>query len=130
MNPINQEVSNFTGQVAVVSGASRNPSIGRSAAFQLGLKGASVVINAREAAPLERTEADMREAGIEVVSIPGSIGDDGISERVADAAISNFGSTLTQSTLIPRESSAGPRTRRGANTTRSLYIESSRSGCS
>lgn len=92
MNPINQEVLNFTGQVAVVSGASRNPSIGRSAAFQLGLKGASVVINAREAAPLERTEADMREAGIEVVSIPGSIGDDGISERVADAAISNFGS--------------------------------------
>ena len=42
----------FAGKVAIVTGASHDPSIGRSTALRLAREGASVVINARSEEPL------------------------------------------------------------------------------
>lgn len=81
----------FEGKVAVISGASLDPSIGRSSAFRLGLEGAAVVINGRTPEPLEATAESLRAQGVQVVSVVGSVGDDGVPERIVDAAIDAFG---------------------------------------
>ena len=51
----------FAGKVAIVTGASRTPSIGRATALRLAREGASVVINAREEEPLRATERELRD---------------------------------------------------------------------
>ncbi len=81
----------FTGKVAVISGASHDPSIGRSTAFRLGAEGAAVVINGRTPEPLHATEAALRAAGVPVVSVVGPVGDDGVPGRIVAAAVDAFG---------------------------------------
>lgn len=81
----------FRGRVAVVIGASRDPSIGRAVAFRLGAEGASVVINGRTPAALREAEDAMREAGIPVASVVGSVGDEGVADQVVRAAVDEFG---------------------------------------
>lgn len=81
----------FDGKVAVVSGASSDPSIGRSTAFRLGAEGASLVINGRTPERLRATEEALRDAGVPVVSVGGSVGDDGVPERIVGAAVDTFG---------------------------------------
>lgn len=81
----------FTGKVAVVSGASLDPSIGRATAFRLGAEGAAVVINARTPVPLHATEEALRAAGVAAVSVVGSVGDDDVSDRIVDTALDAFG---------------------------------------
>ena len=68
-----QDAGRFTGRVAVVPGSSANPSIGRSCAVRLGREGASLVINGRDASTLAATERDLRELGIDVVAVLGSL---------------------------------------------------------
>jgi 3-oxoacyl-[acyl-carrier protein] reductase len=77
------------GKVALVTGAARG--IGRAVATKLALEGARVVINDRDAAPLEETAKQLRDAGAEVVWCPGSVTDAGFAEQFVGAALDRFG---------------------------------------
>jgi 3-oxoacyl-[acyl-carrier protein] reductase len=81
----------FEGRVAVVTGSSADPSIGRSCAVRLGHEGASVVINGRDAVTLAATERDLRARGIAVVAVAGSMEDDVTATRLVEAAVTEFG---------------------------------------
>jgi 3-oxoacyl-[acyl-carrier protein] reductase len=81
----------FAGQVAIVTGSSAHPSIGRACAERLGRDGASVIINGRHAATLAATERELRDAGLAVVAVAGSMEDDATPGRVVEAALEQFG---------------------------------------
>jgi NAD(P)-dependent dehydrogenase (short-subunit alcohol dehydrogenase family) len=81
----------FDGKVAIVTGSSANPSIGRATARRLGLEGASVVINGRSQDQLEATEKELRDEGLAVVAVAGSAEDDDMAARLVDAALGSFG---------------------------------------
>lgn len=81
----------FSGKVAIVTGSSLEPSIGRSTAMRLGLEGASVIINGRSEGPLRKTEQTLGEAGIEIHAVVGSMEDDTTARRLADASIKRYG---------------------------------------
>jgi 3-oxoacyl-[acyl-carrier protein] reductase len=86
-DPLNR----FSGQVAVLPGSTADPSIGRACARRLGREGAAVVINGRDAAALAATEQDLREEGIAVAAVAGSMEDDATPDRLVEAAIDRFG---------------------------------------
>jgi NAD(P)-dependent dehydrogenase (short-subunit alcohol dehydrogenase family) len=81
----------FEGKVAIVTGASLDPSIGRSIATKLGDGGARLVINARSEAPLKEAEEALRSRGMEVRSVAGSMDDSDVATRLVDCAMSEFG---------------------------------------
>src|ERR671919_92698 len=81
----------FEGKVAIVTGSSHDPSIGRSTATRLAREGASVVINGRSDEPLRATERDLRAAGFDVTAVGGSMEDEETSARLADAAVERYG---------------------------------------
>jgi len=81
----------FEGKVAIITGASSDPSIGRSVAFRLGVEGASVVINARSAGPLRAAEDALRAEGVPVLAVAGSAEDDATPKRLVEAASAGFG---------------------------------------
>lgn len=81
----------FEDKVVIVTGASTNPGIGGSCARRLGSEGASLVINARSSDALATAERALRDDGVEVISIVGSINDDATSGRLVDAALERFG---------------------------------------
>jgi NAD(P)-dependent dehydrogenase (short-subunit alcohol dehydrogenase family) len=59
----------FPGKVAIVTGASHQPSIGRATAERLAREGASVVINARSRAQLSAAERELRACGLELTAV-------------------------------------------------------------
>ena len=77
--------SRFENRAFIVTGASREPSIGRATAARLGAEGASLVINAREEAPLREAEAALRARGVDVVALAGSADDDQMPARLTEA---------------------------------------------
>jgi 3-oxoacyl-[acyl-carrier protein] reductase len=81
----------FAGRVAVVTGSSADPSIGRSCAARLGREGASVVINGRDESTLAATERALRAQGIAVAAVSGSMEDEATPPRLIEAAIDRFG---------------------------------------
>jgi 7-alpha-hydroxysteroid dehydrogenase len=81
----------FEGKVAVVTGSSLDPSIGRSTATRLALEGASVIINGRSEEPLRAAERDLRDAGLDVSAVAGSMDDEATAARLADAAVGRYG---------------------------------------
>jgi 3-oxoacyl-[acyl-carrier protein] reductase len=81
----------FEGKVAIVTGASTNPGIGRSSARRLALEGASVVINARSEDQLRETERALKSEGLSVVAVAGSADDDDTPARLVDTALDQFG---------------------------------------
>ena len=81
----------FEGKVAVVTGASLDPSIGRSIATMLGQEGARLVINARSGAPLKEAEEALRGMGMDVRSVAGSMDDGDTARRLVDCAVGEFG---------------------------------------
>ena len=81
----------FAGKVAIVTGSSFDPSIGRSTATRLAAEGASVVVNGRSEEPLLAAERDLRAAGHEVTAVAGSLEDEGTAARLADAAVERYG---------------------------------------
>lgn len=89
--PIEAVNNRFGGRVAVVTGSSANPSIGRSCALRLGREGASVVINGRDENQLATTEHELRDLGFDVVAVAGSMEDDATPDRLIAAAIDHFG---------------------------------------
>ncbi len=81
----------FAGKVAIVTGASRDPSIGRATATRLAREGASVVVNARSEAPLQATVRELRDAGLEVSAVVGSMEDEQTPARLVSAALEHYG---------------------------------------
>jgi NAD(P)-dependent dehydrogenase (short-subunit alcohol dehydrogenase family) len=90
----------FAGKVAVVTGSTADPSIGRSCALRLAREGASVVINGRDRSRLETTEAAMREEGLEVAGVLGSSATEAGATALVERAVEAYGGVdLVVSTL-------------------------------
>ena len=81
----------FRGRVAIVTGSSLDPSIGRSTAMRLAWEGASVIINGRSEDPLQAAEREMRDADLEVAAVAGSLQDDATPARLVNAAVDRYG---------------------------------------
>jgi NAD(P)-dependent dehydrogenase (short-subunit alcohol dehydrogenase family) len=85
------EVQRFSGQVAIVTGSTADPSIGRSCAFRLAREGASVVINGRDEDRAASTEAALRSEGFDVVGVVGSMDNEPAVRMLTDRAMDAFG---------------------------------------
>src|SRR6201995_4959325 len=81
----------FEGRVAIVTGASADPSIGRETARRLASEGASVVLNARREKELAEAVTELRDRGHQALAVPGSALDADVPGQLVDAAFSTFG---------------------------------------
>jgi NAD(P)-dependent dehydrogenase (short-subunit alcohol dehydrogenase family) len=81
----------FAGKVAIVTGATADPSIGRSTATILASEGAKVVINGRDETQMRAAIADLTAQGFTVDGVAGSMEDDDVAEALVDKAIDRFG---------------------------------------
>jgi NAD(P)-dependent dehydrogenase (short-subunit alcohol dehydrogenase family) len=90
----------FAGKVAVVTGSTADPSIGRSCALRLAREGAAVVINGRDPTRLSSAEAAMRAEGLEVIGLLGSMETETAVKMLVDRTVDAFGGIdLVVSTL-------------------------------
>ncbi|HEX7678751.1 MAG TPA: SDR family NAD(P)-dependent oxidoreductase [Thermoanaerobaculia bacterium] len=97
-------MTDFTGRVAIVTGAARG--LGRAAAERLHERGASVAVNVRDR---ERAESLAKEIGENVLAVPGDIAADGIPEEIVRQTLERFGridilvnnAALARSTRFP-----------------------------
>ena len=80
------ENTDFTGRVAVVTGAWRG--LGRAAAARLHERGASVAVNVRDH---ERAEALAKEIGERAFAVPGDVAADGVPDEIARRTLERFG---------------------------------------
>jgi NAD(P)-dependent dehydrogenase (short-subunit alcohol dehydrogenase family) len=81
----------FSGRVAIVTGSTADPSIGRSCALRLAREGASVVINGRDEGRVAATEEAFRSEGLDVVGVAGSMDTEPAVTRLMDRAMEAFG---------------------------------------
>jgi NAD(P)-dependent dehydrogenase (short-subunit alcohol dehydrogenase family) len=81
----------FAGKVAIVTGSTADPSIGRSCATRLAREGASVVINGRSSERLEQAVQELRDEGLHVAGVPGSVEDASTVSALVDTALERFG---------------------------------------
>jgi 3-oxoacyl-[acyl-carrier protein] reductase len=81
----------FAGKVAVVTGSTADPSIGRASALRLAQKGASVVINGRDQRRLASAESAMRARGLVVRGVLGPADDESVASALVGAAVDEFG---------------------------------------
>ncbi len=79
----------FTGSVVVITGASSG--IGRATARAFAERGASVVLAARSAEPLEDVAAECRAAGGRALPVPTDVAEDTDVQALARAAVERFG---------------------------------------
>jgi 3-oxoacyl-[acyl-carrier protein] reductase len=80
----------ISGRVSIVTGASAG--IGLAVAEELVANGAAVVIVARDAARLQKAEAELRKrAGANVASIAADVSTPEAAARIVDAAVTTFG---------------------------------------
>ena len=84
-------VQRFSGRVAIVTGSTADPSIGRSCALRLAREGASVVVNGRDEGRVAATEAALRAEGLAVVGVAGSMDTEPAAAMITDRAIDAFG---------------------------------------
>ena len=100
----------FSQQVAIVTGATREPSIGRATAAALAREGASVVLNGRSAEAAAQAESALRAEGLEVCSVVGSVGEDETTRALAATAVERYGRIdLVVNTVGGAPSRATPR---------------------
>ena len=81
----------FSGRVAIVTGSTAEPSIGRSCAIRLAREGASVVINGRHADRVTATESALRAEGLSVLGVVGSMDTEPAAAMLTDRAVAAFG---------------------------------------
>jgi len=93
------------GRICLITGASRG--LGRALAFAFGRSGAKLVINSRSSSEtdLKDTEHELRERGIQVLSVVADLSSRADVERLAGAALSRFGRV---DVLINNASALGP----------------------
>lgn len=84
-------MARFTGRVAIVTGSTADPSIGRACASRLAREGASVVVNGRNAQRVADTERAMRDEGFDVVGVVGPADSESTPAILADRAVEAFG---------------------------------------
>jgi len=77
------------GRVAVVSASSRG--LGRASADALAAEGARLVLCARGEESLRAAEAELREAGADVLAVPADMSDPDTPEALVNAAVEHFG---------------------------------------
>ena len=77
------------GKVAVVTGATEG--IGRATALKLGQEGAKVAICARRQEPLDKTAAEIRKAGGDVLAVSADMSKIADIERFMKAVVDRFG---------------------------------------
>lgn len=92
------------GKVALVTGGSRG--IGKAVAAAYAREGASVFVNARHGAELDRAVADITAAGGEIDACAGDVGNAGDVKRVVEAAVRRYGALHI---LVNNASVLGPR---------------------
>jgi 3-oxoacyl-[acyl-carrier protein] reductase len=81
----------LTGKVAIVTGSTAEPSIGRSCAIRLAQEGASVVINGRDQERLDSAASAMRAEGFDVVGVVGSMETESAAEALVGRTVEAFG---------------------------------------
>jgi NAD(P)-dependent dehydrogenase (short-subunit alcohol dehydrogenase family) len=81
-----ETVRDFTGRVALVTGAARG--LGRAAAARLHQRGAAVAINVRDR---DRAEAVARAIGAAAVAVPGDIAAAGAAQAIVGETLDRFG---------------------------------------
>jgi len=79
----------LTGKTAIITGASSG--IGRATALCFARAGASLVLNARSPAPLERVVAEVAALGAQAYAVPGDVGDADVHVQMVQMAQSRFG---------------------------------------
>jgi glucose 1-dehydrogenase len=84
-------VRRFSDRVAIVTGSTADPSIGRSCALRLAREGASVVINGRNEDRVATTEAALRDEGLDVLGVAGSMDDEAAVTALTERAVGAFG---------------------------------------
>lgn len=77
------------GRVAIVTGASKG--IGRATAEVLAAEGASVLLSARTAGPLQEVVADLRDRGGDVAGVAADVSDPESAGMLRDAALATWG---------------------------------------
>src|SRR5580704_7197787 len=85
------DAQRFSGQVAIVTGSTADPSIGRSCALRLAREGASVVVNGRDEERVASTETALRAEGLAVVGVVGSMDTEPAATELVDRAVEAFG---------------------------------------
>jgi NAD(P)-dependent dehydrogenase (short-subunit alcohol dehydrogenase family) len=86
---MNDELFSVSGQVVLVSGASRG--IGRALAEGFARRGATVIITGREAAPLEQTAREICPPGGTVRPLVCDVADPAAIERLVAAVVNEYG---------------------------------------
>ena len=81
----------FSGRVAIITGSTADPSIGRSCALRLAHEGASVVVNGRDKDRVASTEAAFRAQGFHVLGVVGSMDTEAAVSTLTDRAVEAFG---------------------------------------
>src|SRR6185437_12452853 len=81
----------FSGQVAIVTGSTADPSIGRSCAYRLAQEGASVVVNGRDADRVASTEAALCADGFAAIGVVGSMDNEAAVSLLTERAVDAFG---------------------------------------
>ena len=90
-NSVAGPTGRFSGRVAIVTGSTADPSIGRSCALRLAREGASVVINGRDEDRVATTQASFRAEGLSAVGVPGSMDSEAAVALLTDRAVEAFG---------------------------------------
>jgi NAD(P)-dependent dehydrogenase (short-subunit alcohol dehydrogenase family) len=90
-SPVDGTDKRFAGRVAIVTGSTADPSIGRACAHRLARDGASVVINGRDEGRVALAEKAMRDEGLDVIGVAGSMETEAAVEVLTDRAIEAFG---------------------------------------
>src|SRR5580692_3381613 len=85
--PSGTSAQRFSGRVAIVTGSTADPSIGRSCALRLAREGASVVINGRHEDRVASTEAAFRAEGLRAVGVAGSMDNEAAVSLITDRAM-------------------------------------------
>jgi NAD(P)-dependent dehydrogenase (short-subunit alcohol dehydrogenase family) len=79
------------GKVAVVTGVSGDGQVGQAVAKALAGNGAALAICARSQDKVEARAKELRDAGARVLTLPGSLTDEGQVQRVIDGAMQEYG---------------------------------------
>lgn len=82
-------MSLLQGKIAILTGAGRG--IGAAAAKMFAEQGASIVLSDLDPAPAEETAATIREAGGQVLVVPGDVTDPAFPQKLLSATLDQFG---------------------------------------